>query len=98
MAQRSRPRDLYDIVNLFRRNDLRMYPEAIRSALVEKCETKGVAVPVAAGFAATPLLDEPAADLENMLAHQLPALPPLQDFHGYLCRGRRGTLVDQGWG
>jgi predicted nucleotidyltransferase component of viral defense system len=80
MAQRSRPRDLYDIVNLFRRNDLRMYPEAIRSALVEKCEAKSVAVPGAADFAATPLLDELAADWENMLAHQLPALPPLQDF------------------
>jgi len=26
MAQRARPRDLYDIINLFRRNDLRLYP------------------------------------------------------------------------
>ena len=47
MAQRGRPRDLYDIVNLFRRNDLRMYPDAIRSALVEKCAAKSIAVPTA---------------------------------------------------
>ena len=33
MAQRARPRDLYDIVNLFRRNDLRLYPEVIRLTL-----------------------------------------------------------------
>ena len=80
MRQRSRPRDLYDVVNLFRRNDLRMYPEAIRSALAEKCEAKNVPVPVAADFVGSPLLDELAADWENMLAHQLPVLPPLQNF------------------
>ena len=32
MAQRGRPRDLYDIVNLFRRNDLRLYPDEIENA------------------------------------------------------------------
>ncbi len=36
MVQRARPRDLYDIVNLFRRNDLRLYPELIRQVLQEK--------------------------------------------------------------
>lgn len=58
MAQRGRPRDLYDIVNLFRRNDLRMFPDAIRSALVEKCAAKSIAVPTAADFAESPLLAE----------------------------------------
>jgi hypothetical protein len=80
MRQRSRPRDLYDVINLFRRSDLRMYPGAIRSALAEKCQAKDVPVPVAADFVGSPLLDELAADWENMLAHQLPVLPPLQSF------------------
>lgn len=48
MAQRGRPRDLYDIVNLFRRNDLRLYPDQIRAALVDKCNVKQIAVPTAA--------------------------------------------------
>lgn len=80
MAQRCRPRDLYDIVNLFRRNDLRSFPEAIRSALVEKCEFKAIAVPTAADFVDSPLLVELESEWANMLAHQLPALPPLQPF------------------
>lgn len=45
MAQRARPLDLYDIINLFRRNDLRLYPEVISQALAEKCATKNIAVP-----------------------------------------------------
>ncbi len=80
MAQRGRPRDLYDIINLFRRNDLRMHPEAIRSALVEKCAVKSISVPTAADFDDPPLLLELESEWGNMLGHQLPALPPLEPF------------------
>lgn len=80
MAQRGRPRDLYDIVNLFRRNDLRMYPKEIRSALEEKCAAKAILVPTAADFVDSPLLAELHAEWEHMLGHQLPALPPLDPF------------------
>lgn len=80
MAERGRPRDLYDIVNLFRRNDLRMYPDAIRSALEEKCAAKHIGVPTAGDFTDSPLLVELESEWSNMLAHQLPALPPLAPF------------------
>ncbi len=80
MAQRARPRDLYDIVNLFRRNDLRVYPDVIRLALEEKCAAKNVAVPKAADFVDSPLVQALEADWGQMLGHQLPALPPLRDF------------------
>jgi predicted nucleotidyltransferase component of viral defense system len=80
MVQRARPRDLYDIVNLFRRNDLRLYPEVIRQTLEEKCAAKGVAVPTAADFVDSPLITALGGDWSPMLAHQLPALPPLQGF------------------
>lgn len=80
MAQRARPRDLYDIITLFRRNDLRLYPDAIRSALVEKCAAKGIAVPTASDFEDSPLLVELESEWGNMLGHQLPALPPLAPF------------------
>ena len=80
MAQRARPRDLYDIINLFRRNDLRLYPELIRRALDEKCAAKGIATPTAADFADSPLITALEGDWSQMLAHQLPALPPLQAF------------------
>jgi len=80
MAQRARPRDLYDIVSLFRRNDLRMFPHAIRSALEEKCAAKGIDVPAAADFVGSPLLAELESEWSNMLAHQLPVLPPLDPY------------------
>ena len=80
MGQRGRPRDLYDIVNLFRRNDLRLYPDAIRQTLAEKCASKGIKVPTANDFVGSPLLAELESEWENMLGHQLPALPPLAGF------------------
>jgi hypothetical protein len=80
MAQRARPRDLYDIINLFRRNDLRLYPEVIRQALAEKCAAKSIGVPAAADFDDSPLIASLESDWDQMLAHQLPALPPLQSF------------------
>ena len=80
MAQRGRPRDLYDIINLFRRNDLRLYPDAIHAALVEKCGVKGIAVPTAGDIMNDGRRSELHADWTNMLSHQLPALPPLEPF------------------
>ena len=80
MAQRARPRDLYDIINLFRRNDLRLYPEVIHQALAEKCASKSIDVPTATDFDGSPLIAALEADWDQMLAHQLPALPPLQSF------------------
>jgi len=80
MAQRARPRDLYDIINLFRRNDLRMYPDAIRSALAEKCAAKNIGPPTAADFVGSGLLAELESEWANMLGHQLPSLPPLAPF------------------
>lgn len=80
LGQRARPRDLYDVVNLYRRNDLRLYPEVIRQALEEKCRVKNVPVPNAAQFADEELRATLEADWANMLAHQLPALPPVQGF------------------
>jgi len=80
MAQRGRPRDLYDIVNLFRRNDLRLYPEVILAALVEKCAFKDISVPTALDILGDERRAELEADWTNMLSHQLPALPPLEPF------------------
>lgn len=80
LGQRARPRDLYDVVNLFRRNDLRLYPKVIREVLAEKCRAKDVTPPTREQFADATLRATLEADWENMLAHQLPVLPPAQGF------------------
>lgn len=80
MAQRSRPRDLYDIVNLHRRHDLRLASALVREILSEKCEAKAIAMPTREGIDALPYRAELETEWENMLAHQLPGLPPIEDF------------------
>jgi predicted nucleotidyltransferase component of viral defense system len=80
MGQRSRPRDLYDIVNLYRRDDLRVRRDDIHAILVEKCAHKGIEVPTLASIEASGLVPELESEWENMLGHQLPALPPFEQF------------------
>lgn len=84
MGERVRPRDLYDIINLYRRPDLQDEPHVIREVLVEKCDTKGVPVPTLASIDASPYRPELESEWANMLAHQLPALPPFETFWGEL--------------
>ena len=80
MGERSRPRDLYDIVNLYRRDDLRLRRREIHAILVEKCAYKGIEVPTLATIEASGLVPELESEWENMLGHQLPALPPFAGF------------------
>ena len=45
LAERQRPRDLYDVVHLYRRQDLQPDRAVVRSTLARKCEFKGIPVP-----------------------------------------------------
>lgn len=80
MAQRNRPRDLYDVISLYRRHDLRPQVATVRDVLQRKCEAKGVTVPTSQTVGALPHRAELESEWENMLGHQLPALPPIRDF------------------
>lgn len=80
MGERSRPRDLYDIVNLYWRTDLRSHPEIIRTVLEEKCRSKNVPTPTAVTIMREDIRSQTEADWSNMLAHQLQALPPFAHF------------------
>lgn len=86
MGERSRPRDLYDIVNLFRRDDLRMRRDEIHAVLVEKCGHKHIDVPTLAIINASGRVPELESEWENMLGHQLPVLPPLEVFWDELAK------------
>lgn len=78
LAERARPRDLYDVINLFRNGEARPAASVLLDVLRQKCEFKGIAVPVLAD------LEQYRTDLEGgwatMLDHQLPALPPVDAF------------------
>lgn len=80
LGQRTRPRDLYDVVNLYRRADLRADRELVASILERKCRFKNVPVPTLETVSSAEKTAELEADWEAMLAHQLPVLPPIEEF------------------
>lgn len=86
MGQRSRPRDLYDIVNLFRRGDFLPHWELIGSVYREKCLSKDLEIYDFGSLENSPFRAELESEWSNMLAHQLPALPPFQEFWNQLPR------------
>ena len=78
LGERTRPRDLYDVVNLYRNADARPEPANLLGVLREKCAFKGIEVPRFADLEAH--RGELEAGWQHMLAHQLPALLPVQSF------------------
>jgi len=81
LAERLRPRDLYDVIHLYRyNNDVKPDHDVLNKTLKQKCDFKGIALPTAQSLADKPERAELAAEWENMLAHQLPALPPYEQF------------------
>ena len=77
LAERQRPRDLYDVVHLFRRQDMQPDRALLRSTLSRKCEFKGIPVPTFAALTDRPERTAIEVEWEQMLAHQLTASGPL---------------------
>lgn len=80
LAQRTRPRDLYDVVNLYRRADLAGERKLVLSILERKCEFKDIPVPTLETVTAPQKVADLRADWRAMLDHQLPELPPVDEF------------------
>ncbi len=82
LSERARPRDLYDVINLFRHDEFHPAAQVIHDTLSKKCAFKGIPFPTLAALAA--FREEIEADWVVMLNHQLPALPPVDAFWGEL--------------
>jgi predicted nucleotidyltransferase component of viral defense system len=80
LVERLRPRDLYDIVHVYRHPDLLGRAPAVVAALDQKCAHAAIAPPALATIHASPYRTEIEGEWANMLAHQLPALPPFGQF------------------
>jgi predicted nucleotidyltransferase component of viral defense system len=80
LGQRTRPRDLYDVVNLYRRADLREDRELVLAVLERKCAYKDVPMPTLDTVVVAEKTVELRSDWQAMLAHQLPVLPPIDEF------------------
>lgn len=78
LGERSRPRDLYDVVNLFRNGEFLAAAAVIREVVQQKCGFKNIGFPRFEALAV--FRDELVAEWGNMLGHQLPASPPVESF------------------
>lgn len=81
LAERCRPRDLYDVVHMHRHPDLIGLARGVRSALERKCAHAGIDVPTVEIIRSSPFRTEIESEWENMLSHQLPQ--PLVPFEGF---------------
>ena len=80
LAERLRPRDLYDVVHLHRRRELEPDRAGVIATLREKCEFKGIPLPTLQSIQTSPLVGELRTAWGQMLGHQLPELPPFDGF------------------
>lgn len=78
LGERTRPRDLYDVINLYRHGDTRPSAALLRDVLAKKCDYKGIALPTLESL--EPHRRDLQAMWDHMLGHQLPVLPPIDDF------------------
>ncbi len=78
LCDRARPRDLYDVIHLYRNVASRPQSAALLEVLEQKCKHRGLAVPTLGD------LNTHRVDLRGswqpMLGHQLQALPPVDTF------------------
>ena len=81
LFERTRPRDLYDVVLLDAEPTLEDERRTLRELARQKFAAKGLALPsVAELLRKAQQAPELRSEWENMLGHQLPALPPLDDY------------------
>lgn len=78
LAERTRPRDLYDVVNLYRNADARPEQHRFVEVLRAKCAFKGLQLPRLVELEPNRAAVE--AGWVDMLEHQLPALLPVNSF------------------
>jgi predicted nucleotidyltransferase component of viral defense system len=78
LKERTRPRDLYDVINFYRRPESREVAGDVKSVLAKKCDFKGISLPSLADL--NQHKDICSAGWKEQLSHQLQALPPFDSF------------------
>lgn len=87
LYERTRPRDLYDVVYLLENRVDELDPGRLHELFHEKCQGKALArASVAILLRVIHGDEELKAEWANMLAHQLPQLPPIEDLLARLPR------------
>ncbi|MDA8067639.1 MAG: nucleotidyl transferase AbiEii/AbiGii toxin family protein [Actinomycetota bacterium] len=81
LAERCRPRDLYDVVHMHRHPDLIGQARGVHAVLEQKCSHAAIDIPTAESVRSSPFRAEIESEWEHMLGHQLPKpLAPFETF------------------
>ncbi|MCZ2342042.1 MAG: nucleotidyl transferase AbiEii/AbiGii toxin family protein [Bacteroidales bacterium] len=78
LKERTRPRDLYDVINFYRRPESREVARDVKSVLAKKCEFKAISLPSLGDL--DQHKDVCSAGWKEQLSHQLQALPPFDSY------------------
>lgn len=78
LGERTRARDLYDVIHLYRNPDYRPEPARVRQILGQKCAFKQIGMITLEMVHAAK--DTVTGTWDGMLRHQLPELPPFESF------------------
>ena len=78
LSDRANPRDLYDVINLYRNTEAKPNISVLGDILKNKCEFKGIPVPKLSDV--LKLKSDIKGSWQTMLGHQLPYLPSVDSF------------------
>ncbi|MBA3752458.1 nucleotidyl transferase AbiEii/AbiGii toxin family protein [Candidatus Dependentiae bacterium] len=78
MTDRTRPRDLYDVIHFFRRPESRALASEVKRVLTEKCDFKKIPYPTYSNLERNK--DLCLAGWIDQLSHQVPTLPSFESF------------------
>jgi predicted nucleotidyltransferase component of viral defense system len=80
LAERVRPRDLYDVIHLHRRSKSFVDKALLLSTLQRKCAFKNIPAPTLDTVYSHAKFDELKQEWKNMLAHQVQYLPNIDEY------------------
>ena len=80
LAERARPRDLYDIIHLYQERQRLKEKNKFIESLEQKCSFKKMPLPSLEMIERHPQKTILSSEWENMLSHQLPTLRPFESF------------------
>ncbi len=78
LGARARPRDLYDVINLYRNSEARLSASVVLDVLEQKCAHRKIPIPVLHRL--EKFRDDLEGSWQSMLGHQLQDLPPVKSF------------------
>ena len=84
LAERTRPRDIYDVIHLYKLREKIKSKKLLLQVLEEKCQFKGIPLPSLQNIKLRLNISNLNSEWKNMLAHQLPQLASFEESRAFI--------------